>query len=1259
MPQFRDYMKNVMDDSFNVSYYHTFNNENLIHLFRVHASKAGSVSVVDAINIIVKWLDNEVVKQENVSGLFRTLNIPSSASINFEQLAKLATVLSSYLATEQKTERKPIAYSSLRMTSKRVVYRENGVIEAQATNLVDGAAKGCVEALRKTWHRQGSRVFADIPRRQVLQFSTALQSLPDIFGFSKPLTIPSTWSYRDSTWCRPDSVIRVGREILSQRFDQQQLLYGLKPLDQEQREFTLTPISELLRMFYEKLYGAEQLTIAQNKIFQYLESCIQLDCFPILNILKNLVLVGTPLSQWTPSSATLLCELRGILIAKDLVSSGRQFDFSDFGAGACPECHHVISKHSAIQTVVDLLKFRGGFGPLFIQSIVHKIELLPTVDGQEEQNIDMEVMLEAVVIEYQTCRHYLEEVSTRLFHNPSDSTAIMASSFPHPFNHSFVLIMLRHFIRRDINRYGVVSKSVFFQVLTHLLETHAYQFQPILGNFGQLSEECIRRFSNYDGLDHNICYADFFAILLGWLDVVEYSGAISVDILLDAVRTTKIGIDHNKANLLLDYLCLASPVSMRDPMWIFSQSESYKISTKGDFNLESTLFDQSNQLHATGQRALVRNSSLRSTHHVEPINTVPIESQNPHIVPTLRPFFSLHGEICQRVELEQKEKPLIRKVVLGTDHPADQQQQQHGDSANARSYSRSISALEVRERESSLAEPAAPQMTQSRSLAALETRYSERSAPRLETLVRDASENVRDLHSAEALNKELLMKEREHTAKQRLAKALLRGRLTTAPTRQFRKKRSSSTNLPTARRSPIPREVSVSASFETSKENLPPSLIVEQAVDLESNSIVSDDQESLPSTNFASLSIAPSVISRTNTNEKTASVVSSTVITSSTSLAVTDIIAPSPRVPSSQQSYSTPSPLVDNTTSLPLTQSSNEVSSLIEVVEEPEPVDKPIDDTAFDQDQQGDDINVDEAPMPEIEMEVKVEGEAHTEELENAVVAEVEDNNEYGEGEEEGEGEGEGEVDEEGEDEGDGEEGDGEGMPSSTTVTKPPIPLAPPIFSNNETIERAVKLPTNELSESMIKKIQKFVGTLDRSCEMNIEHPRRPKSQVDQQHRLFLPQMFGSDISFDAFDAPAYSLIEESDAAMSAEDHEAATGKSDFFSDINAAVKAHKKLVARKRVEQLYSTSDSEIRPEEWTKMYVKGIIDWRKFFDERKIGHDDGSTKQPPPPAVVLPPLYQNTTCDIEPLQNNRVRDLVQQRGEIRYFQVNICCVC
>jgi hypothetical protein len=95
--------------------------------------------------------------------------------------------------------------------------------------------------------------------------------------------------------------------------------------------------------------------------------------------------------------------------------------------------------------------------------------------------------------------------------------------------------------------------------------------------------------------------------------------------------------------------------------------------------------------------------------------------------------------------------------------------------------------------------------------------------------------------------------------------------------------------------------------------------------------------------------------------------------------------------------------------------------------------------------------------------------------------------------------------------------------------------------------------------------------------------------------------MFSSDINFDAFQAEVIAQAYTSRMTNSPSASTAEVSPRDLFAGIGNRVKEHRKAMEKQRMEQLYSTSSSNTSVSDWTKVFVNGKVDWKKYLSDQK----------------------------------------------------------
>lgn len=1240
MLEFSAYMKNVMDDMFAVEYYKTVKNAQLIQLYR-HADGSGKgIPAAEAAMIISDWVNDPRVFKENVIGLMKTLGINLDVIINYEKVAKIATVFSSFLKPTKKMEKTFESYPSMRLATTKVIYNELGEATRKSITLPDGLHTGSYTDLRKLWNTQESRLHLDISQQSSphFLFTTQLRIFPESFsGLLKPgkTVLPVKWSFAQGDGCRPDVIIKIGRQILDQRFEIQHNAYHLYTIDRHNNGI-VDSFPKLLTDIYVKNYGSLEFSIAQQRVLMFLESCIQFAYCPIINILKSLLLPDYGLKKWDEESVWLLIEVRGSLLVNQAVHTGRNFDFSEIDNFASQESIQIVNKQMALRSVVEVLKLRGGFGPHFIDLIVSKLasidsalsaELMSQYEFEsqipgnisDEGGIDFEIFLETLVLEFMHAKGNVLEYKFKLIKDIKGSAN----------QGEQIIDFISTLIHADPNRRGTASVTAFRDVMHRYLITNSTSInRGTTYECDNLMNECIKRYSLFEDLNHMVSYVDMIATVISWhCNNRSMKGTFMTCAgILDIMDSSKLGMEHEIVPTLVSFLGMAKANVIKSPYWVCQKLQTFALPTDGNWHYKP--INEHDQGYDNMVSMLVSGSNFQLNDFKQvqlKYEPPPPENQTnqsalnvvPCVMPTVRSLETLRGETCSRKELLPKALPALRLLDMAAVSALEY-------SPDRLSYSRSLSSLPAEAARSPSSSSKSNGSTGTRIVKArskarsgsamigssldaefsmsktLETNYS---------VVSDiAEQQLKSLNGEEDKSILLIGQELQYMLNRRSVNKLMKHAKVMDIKASNRRLKQNLENI---------KKYGNKSSAQFRDENIG-----------DGKDNVEDElsRTKYLQSAYENLRLASTTPKKREQKPKTPSPPAAVVHTKAE---VIKIAIPPPEEQGLHEEPFTYSPdIAMNSTVSSSThqhhhghmQKHSPPKEIFDAKEmSPWEIDGNDDLNSVSADNTETSVTVDESQeLVTSSDDINIDNDVDVEDYPNQEVVEND------------------ELDNDEEDEND------EPLPDDT-VDDPPIPIPAADANGNEEGEGNNEISNDLLAETLlaaqesealvfenmvVEKLRQFVVLMDDCCTVNARHPRRKEMDTVQTQSglLFIPQMFGSDISFNAFE----SNIPQTSSSSSRMDtsrvpvmnegvEQGEASPRNLFAGIGKRVKAHRKAVEKQRMEQLYSTSDTTVSTAEWTKIFVNGKVDWKKFLSDEK-----GPSINSPNP---------NNTNDITPL--------------------------
>ncbi len=132
------------------------------------------------------------------------------------------------------------------------------------------------------------------------------------------------------------------------------------------------------------------------------------------------------------------------------------------------------------------------------------------------------------------------------------------------------------------------------------------------------------------------------------------------------------------------------------------------------------------------------------------------------------------------------------------------------------------------------------------------------------------------------------------------------------------------------------------------------------------------------------------------------------------------------------------------------------------------------------------------------------------------------------------------------------------------------------------------------------------------SKEKNDNHPRRNDGKTRKSGEFFMPMLFNNDILFTSCKSMSTLTSQYIDSGSGSNEVKATVTEAnpdeplefDLFAPLKKTVAHHKSEMKRNRLAQLYSTSDMDADPKDWTSMRVLDRVDWRQFMKQERKRH-------------------------------------------------------
>ena len=190
----------------------------------------GEMNAQTVVTVISTWLKDDRLNEEKIWSLLCYLGIENSENITFIKVAKIAAILSTFInssITSSEIQQMGTTSSAMNKTSyKGKKFREmqhsksvptfNQMGERVISKIellpetADGKVKGCREALRKEWKKQGSRVDTKGPDELRYLVNTLLDKVPRAFKRlvqrKKSEPFPAHWMPDQEYWIHPQKV---------------------------------------------------------------------------------------------------------------------------------------------------------------------------------------------------------------------------------------------------------------------------------------------------------------------------------------------------------------------------------------------------------------------------------------------------------------------------------------------------------------------------------------------------------------------------------------------------------------------------------------------------------------------------------------------------------------------------------------------------------------------------------------------------------------------------------------------------------------------------------------------------------------------------------------------------------------------------------------------------------------------------------------------------------------------------------------------
>ena len=626
-------------------------------------------------------INGQRISRNQILEIFKFLGISPKEMIDFIKVAKIASVIKTLskgqgviapfnqpvIAKKNRLNKK---FKAMRSTTTLVTYNAMGERVIQKIPLVDktldGIPDGYGDEIREIWALQPPRVMYHINmgKNSANEPNTIMKRIPihivrRLYGKIK---IPKKWSSSMEHWFDLRRTVRVSRTLFDMRFVAQRD-FMVKHKIQKMNHYELPTMTDLVIKYFERSYGKGHgdMNVAHQKVVSFLEALCQYSEHSLVNTLRYFIfseeeefeegLEPTLNNRTIDTYEWLYTESREwvkenckFLNGGEVVNENQTMDSSLHAGGVYLEAHSVTSlgggsstlgagtvhsmnvqwllirRADALLCVQEMLRVRGGYGPVIIENLVYMVDsVLPPVSPVSSVDadiaheyfqpardyIDFEQFLEVLAFEMRKHDQEISRVRDKLFSTKClpdpyiHATASMQSLMRHDKQVStqdesvdeFVSLfvfqatqdMMQIFIGLDPMRSGFIPKESFSKSLKNFLDNcndsslnlnseslHAAEsaFKEE-DNKNVLIKECVVRFGDASGLD-NVGYIDFVAVVLAFLlSSSARLDKVNSEWMMHAVTTTRKGLDRDKGMILLNYLSLAQGYrQQQDPQWM-------------------------------------------------------------------------------------------------------------------------------------------------------------------------------------------------------------------------------------------------------------------------------------------------------------------------------------------------------------------------------------------------------------------------------------------------------------------------------------------------------------------------------------------------------------------------------------------------------------------------------------------------------------------------------------------------------------------
>lgn len=546
----------------------------------------GYVSFEGAISIIHQWLNASSIGADAIRELMKLLQISNGDKLEFIKVAKVASIAKSAIKKKLQETSEYLAslstwsdYYSLKKSRKSVNYNSVGepvhLYLDFHKSIADGISNGDVEVLRAELSKQPSRAVV-IP--QTTKAPTALlRKLPINISklVLKDIELPTTWDPAIPHWLDLRRTVRVARTLLDMRCMQQHELALALP--SKRKQLKIQSISKLLAVYYERNFGSVRLNIASHKVVHYLEACLQYTQWPIIGIMQRFLCPKNSLDKFSECSLWILVELRKLLYSRGCVVDGETIpminamgDFEDKeDVNNILLKWQLVSRSDALGVVDEMFRIRGSFGITCVQKLLEVTSSMPPVSQSSQGDfLDLEHFLYSLIVEFNMIEHFVAELEDTVFgvnsipnfksaisRNITDNLqrkgAIQNTDRDAKISLSLdrIRALTQQFVYNDPGRNGTIDEITFRSIVV-------IAGQAILGfecgrDAHKLVDVCIRQFKGGNP-DSDICYLDFWASLLAYLP--EFQGGeqgLNGLEAFNAVTASRRGLDEKQASALV------------------------------------------------------------------------------------------------------------------------------------------------------------------------------------------------------------------------------------------------------------------------------------------------------------------------------------------------------------------------------------------------------------------------------------------------------------------------------------------------------------------------------------------------------------------------------------------------------------------------------------------------------------------------------------------------------------------------------------